>query len=329
MRLARLRQVFFILLAGLLAVVLPGLAIDRQGVGAAEVAPTAGRLACSGRNCRFAPPSVAASKHFRRPVGRAGPWPSSWGEKVEGLECDSPGWLGVASFTLEHWRRQVEKGRCRECDTEGYLWDGLCWKCRHRQGVEGVARWMNELREQGAEKMRSWRDPALRRQLIEKLETLQRQWREEGRGNRAAERENNRRLLEELGRLPVNAEGRTLNDLARETVETAFPSFQGTEIAHDPIKVISYYLVVDPTGFVREVRIWRGPMGEPLTLLEAYEYYRGVDPKRAEDMLEMLEDLRKISDPTNQDPLPDILDGVIRNLRILTPASSPESLPPK
>lgn len=134
--------------------------------------------------------------------------------------------------------------------------------------------------------------------------------------------EKNRRALQHflkiLGEKGFGQANKTLNEHARELILEVRPDLQGTDLAENPAGTIYYYLALDPLGFVENVRIIRGPMGAPMTLKEAYEFYTATDPEKAARILILLETIQKLSIPTsNESELQIILKAIKTNLDLI------------
>lgn len=178
-----------------------------------------------------------------------------------------------------------------------------------------LASWALDRSRQALEDLR---DPRLSDRIIEKLLQARQDWlRENGRPDDedlAARREGLRRL----GETRLRPDGPSVNDLARQAVGRYLPALEGTDFAADPVRVLSYYLVLDGKGFLRDVRFLRGPLGQPMTLPEAIEYHRRLDPGKAAEMLELLDDLQQMTSPDcPPDKVPLLLDGAGRTLKLL------------
>lgn len=128
----------------------------------------------------------------------------------------------------------------------------------------------------------------------------------------------NRQFLEQLGRQAISNDGLTLNDYAREVIDRFCPNLRNTGYYHDPAKALSYILMLDPSGFVENIKIIKGPLETPMTLKEAYQYYTRTDPKKADTILKMLESLQKLNNPdTNKEQLKIIIRSVEQTIELL------------
>jgi len=130
--------------------------------------------------------------------------------------------------------------------------------------------------------------------------------------------EEQRRFIEFLGKQKLASDSKSLNELAQETISKHFPSLQHTDFFNNPSKAISFYLVLDVTGFIDNVKIVKGPLGVPMTMREAYEYYTRTDPEKAKKMLKMIKHLQNISnkDISCSDKLKNIIDAFNTNLQL-------------
>lgn len=127
-----------------------------------------------------------------------------------------------------------------------------------------------------------------------------------------------RHFLEKLGDYKISSDGSSLNDYAREAINRIRPDLQNSDYFNNPSKTISYFIMLDPRGFVENVRIIRGPMDTQMTIREAYQYYTRTDPKKAEKILNMLESLQKLGVPdSDQNQLQIILESVEDTVELL------------
>lgn len=134
----------------------------------------------------------------------------------------------------------------------------------------------------------------------------------------------NRNFLEQLGHMKISKDGQTLNEYAREAVDKLCPDLRGTDYFNNPGKTLSYFLMLDPIGFVENVKIIKGPLDTPMTIKEAYQYYTRTDPAKAEKILRMLESLQKLNSPdTEQDQLKIIMESVEQTIELLNHSSEP------
>lgn len=134
--------------------------------------------------------------------------------------------------------------------------------------------------------------------------------------------EKNRRalkhFLEALGQKKFGDDGKTLNEKTSELILKLRPDLLDTEFTADPAHCIYYFLALDPGGFVKNVKLIRGPMGVPMTLGEAYEYYYQTDPEKAAKILILLETLQKVGAPTTDEgQLEIILKAIKTNLDLI------------
>ena len=181
-----------------------------------------------------------------------------------------------------------------------------------------VSDWARETYQGAQETLSRLADPEVRKEMIDRIFALKKQLQERSGKDSDYETARTRQWLEEQFNQWKGADGKNLSEMARETISTYFPALQGTDYADDPIKALSYLLIIDGKGFIKEVKCVRGPMGQPMTLLEAYEFYSRSDPQKAEDLLEIMDNIRKLSDPScEQETVPLLLDSLGRSLRML------------
>jgi len=127
-----------------------------------------------------------------------------------------------------------------------------------------------------------------------------------------------RHFLEKMGDYKISSDGSSLNDYAREAINRIRPDLQNSDYFNNPAKTISYFIMLDPRGFVENVRIIRGPMDTQMTIREAYQYYTRTDPQKAEKILKMLESLQKLGIPdSDQNQLQIILESVEDTVELL------------
>jgi hypothetical protein len=133
-------------------------------------------------------------------------------------------------------------------------------------------------------------------------------------------------FLEALGEKRFGEDGKTLNEKATELLIRLKPDLCGTDFTADPAKCTYYFLAIDPGGFIENVKLVRGPMGAPMTLREAYEYYYRSDPQKAARILILLETLQKIGAPnTDESQLEIILKAVKTNLELINQDSGQQN----
>lgn len=134
----------------------------------------------------------------------------------------------------------------------------------------------------------------------------------------------NRNFLEQLGHMKISRDGQTLNEYARQAVDRLCPDLRGTDYFNNPGKTLSYFLMLDPCGFVENVKIIKGPLDTPMTIKEAYQYYTRTEPAKAEKILKMLESLQRLNSPdTDQDQLKIIMESVEQTIELLNHQSEP------
>ena len=158
----------------------------------------------------------------------------------------------------------------------------------------------------------------IKKQMDSAVEKLQKIFKNQKSSDPSQKKEANRQFLESLGEMSIGSGSATLNNYARRFIKNYCPSLIGTDYFNDPAKAISYYLVLDGKGFIEKVKLIRGPFGTPMTLKEAYEYYTGTDPEKAEKILIMMEQLQKLgSKDTDQNKVKHILKAIKTNLELI------------
>jgi len=109
----------------------------------------------------------------------------------------------------------------------------------------------------------------------------------------------NRMLIERFGRTRIGKDGKTLNEYAQDAIDRVRPDLRDTDYFSDPAHTLTYFVVFDPKGFIENVRLIRGPLDSPMTLKEAYQYYKRTDPEKAQKILNMLDRLQRLYGPNN------------------------------
>lgn len=125
-------------------------------------------------------------------------------------------------------------------------------------------------------------------------------------------------FLKELSDRKLVDRDKTLNQYVRDFLIKSKPELEGTDIGENPLNSIYYYLALDPAGFIENVRIVKGPMGAPMTLKEAYEYYYRTDPEKAAKILKLLKTFQKLTFSKNDSQsLTEILKALKTNLELI------------
>jgi len=208
---------------------------------------------------------------------------------------------------------------CEICGQPTLFGRKQCFHCLSQKAPHDFKRWVDDTLDSTRQALQKLRDPALTDEIIERLMKAKQQFQDHKKMDSSYDLAQKRRAIEELGKWKVGSDGRELNDLARERFRKYLPALEGTDYVEDPAKAISYFLILDGKGFIENVKCIRGPLGQPMTLMEAYEYYSRTDPKKAKDMLEIMDNIRKLSSPeAEEESIPLILDSLARSLRILT-----------
>lgn len=213
---------------------------------------------------------------------------------------------------------QPSQRECENCGRPTLFGIRKCFSCRGKEAPHLFKQACEEAFEKSRQALRDLRDPKLTQPVIDRLLAAKRELQDQKQIDTDYDRAQQRRNLESLGRIKVGADGRELNEYARDAVKTYLPALEESDFGQDPARTLSYFLILDGKGFIENVRCVRGPHGEYLTLLEAYQRYSGTDPQKARDTLELIDDLRKLSDPQNEDDRTAIgLDVAARLLRLL------------
>jgi len=213
---------------------------------------------------------------------------------------------------------QPGRQECESCGRPTFFGIKTCFTCRSREAPHAFKQACDEAFEKSRQALQDLRDPKLTQPIIDRLLAAKRELQDQKRRDTDFEKAQQRQNLENLGRLKIGKDGRELNEIAREGVRTYLPALEESDFGQDPARTLSYFLILDGKGFIENVRCIRGPNGEYLTLLEAYQRYSGTDPQKAKDLLEITDDLRKLSDPQSEDDRTAIgLDVAARLLRLL------------
>ncbi|PKL48127.1 MAG: hypothetical protein CVV42_10735 [Candidatus Riflebacteria bacterium HGW-Riflebacteria-2] len=126
--------------------------------------------------------------------------------------------------------------------------------------------------------------------------------------------QSNRVLIESFGRTRIGKDGKTLNEYAQDAIDRVRPDLRDTDYFNDPARTLTYFVLFDPKGFIENVRIIRGPLDSPMTLKEAYQYYKRTDPAKAQKILNMLDRLQRLYGP-NHNPDEKQLDIIIEAIQ--------------
>jgi len=124
----------------------------------------------------------------------------------------------------------------------------------------------------------------------------------------------NRMLIERFGRTKIGRDGKTLNEYAQDAIDHVRPDLRDTDYFNDPARTLTYFVLFDPKGFIENVRLIRGPLDSPMTLKEAYQYYKRADPEKAQKILNMLDRLQRLYGP-NHNPDEKQLDIIIEAIQ--------------
>ncbi len=124
----------------------------------------------------------------------------------------------------------------------------------------------------------------------------------------------NRRVIENFGRTKISRDGKTLNEYAQDAINHIRPDLRDTDYFNDPARTLSYFILFDPKGFVENVKLIRGPLNTPMTLKEAYQYYKRTDPAQAQKILNMLDRLQRLYGP-NHNPDEKQLDIIVESIQ--------------
>jgi len=225
----------------------------------------------------------------------------------------------VQESTWNSLKESMNKGQCETCGQPTLLGRKQCFHCLQKQAPHDFKDWLNRAYDTYKEALKRLDDPQMTDEIIEKLFEMKRQLQDSQKLDSSYEMEQKRVFFEELGKYPVGNDGKVLNELVREKLEKYLPALEGTDYIQDPAKAVSYFLVLDGKGFIENVRCIRGPLGQPMTILEAYQCYSRTDPKKARDLLEIMDNVRKLSDPNfKEEGIPLLLDSLARTLRVLT-----------
>lgn len=177
-----------------------------------------------------------------------------------------------------------------------------------------------ELWKKSSEKIRQFKLPESLSESIKKFrKLLDEQNNSHNKHDKKKNKEGLRQFIEFMGDLRIASGSSTLNEFIQQVIDKHCPNLRQTDYFNDPVKAISYYLVLDGKGFIENVKLIQGPLGVPMTLREAYEYYTRTDPEKAEKMLVMLEKFQNLTemDIEKGEKLKHMLDALKTNLELL------------
>ncbi|MBF0498651.1 MAG: hypothetical protein HQM09_00845 [Candidatus Riflebacteria bacterium] len=209
---------------------------------------------------------------------------------------------------------------CETCGRPTLFGTKKCFSCRSREAPAVFKQAVDDALNSSRNMLEALHDPRLTKNIIERLLAAKRQLQDQSRKDADYEKARQRRALEDLAHVAIGSDGRTLNDAARDAISKYLPALEGSDYSQDPARTLSYFLVLDGKGFIENVRCVRVSDGSYLTLLEAYGRFSGTDPHKAENLLELIDDIRKIGNPGEEcgnERLPDMLDAVARGLSLL------------
>ncbi len=253
---------------------------------------------------------------------------SLWGERIaswalpvkDGIASGADGIQDWASRTWNELGENVRDGRCRECGAPTLLGRDRCFHCMQKEKSDQFMTWVDQSGRSARETLKGLRDPKLTAPVIERLIQARDYFRNRQKRDPAMERERHRQMIEMLGRMRLTNDGRTINEMTKDALKTYAPALEGTDYIEDPARAISYFLILDAKGFLEKVKCIRMKDGRILTPIEAYQEYTQTDPAKAKDMLEIIEDIRQLSNPleTDENRIPAALDAFARLLRLTT-----------
>jgi len=239
-----------------------------------------------------------------------------YGERINPRDGDG---ISVAEGQEKIPSVATDNKTCEKCGKPTFLNYSRCLDCLRLSIRGNLTDLMDAAMQRSKDALQKLRDPNLKDEIIESLLKAKREFQDQKGKDSDYERNRRRREIENLGKVKIGSNNQEINELAREVVMKYLPALEGTDYAVDPIKTLSYFLILDGKGFIEEVRCLRGPFGQPMTLLEAYQYYTRTDPKKANDILEIINDVRKLSDPQcDGEEIPAVLDAVARGIKILS-----------
>lgn len=253
---------------------------------------------------------------------------SCWGERIASWALPvkdeiASGADGIQDWASRTWKdlgESVRNGRCQECGAPTLLNRDRCFHCMQKEKSDQFMNWMDQSGRSARDMLKGLRDPKLTAPVIERLIQARDYFRNRQKQDPAKVREQHRQMIELLGRMRLANDGRTINEITRDTLKTYAPALEGTDYIEDPARAISYFLILDAKGFLEKVKCIRMKDGRILTPIEAYQEYTRTDPAKAKDMLEIIEDIRQLSSPleTDENRIPAALDALARLLRLTT-----------
>ncbi len=263
---------------------------------------------------------------FFRPAyvvfGQTGPW----GEQIRNYGTSLREWAGSASHDLKDWAgsatedllKNAEGGNCEICGSKTIRGMTKCVRCLHRTAPAEFKQWCDDTWRSTRETVESLRDRRHLDQAVEWLFRARDAIQSQRNNDSQLVLEKNRQWYEHMTRLVLSRDNGEGAKMAREAVKRFAPALEGTDFVEDPARAFSYFWALDGKGFVKRVRWLRDPSGKSVTIEEYLQQKPGMNPQKSEDMVEIIDDVRKIATEDSCEMAPAALDALARTLRLLT-----------
>lgn len=238
-----------------------------------------------------------------------------WGERIRSYGDSVKEWAGSTTRDL---MQKTEGGTCELCGEKKVRGLNKCLPCLKKTAPAEFKQWCDQAWETTKDSVQSLKDSKNVDLVIEKLFEARQKLKSYRSTDSDLVLERNRQWYEHMTRLIMSRDGGAGGRMAREAVRRFAPALEGTDLFEDPARAFSYFWVLDGKGFVKRVRWLRGPTGKFVTLQEYMEQKTGLSPQKSEDIVEILDDVRKISMEETSEMAPAALDALARTLRMLT-----------
>ncbi|HNV68603.1 MAG TPA: hypothetical protein PKO06_02815 [Candidatus Ozemobacteraceae bacterium] len=265
--------------------------------------------------------------------GQAAPWGErmrTYGDSLKdwagSTTHDLKDWAGSATHDLKDWAgsttrdllQQAEGGNCELCGSKTVRGMSRCLRCLHKTAPAEFKQWCDDTWRSTRETVETLRDRRHYQRAIDLLFSARDAVQSQRNSDSQLVLERNRQWYEQMTRLIMSRDNGEGGRLAREAVKRFAPSLEGTDFVEDPARAFSYFWALDGKGFVKRVRWLRGPGGKIVTMQEYLEQKTGADPQKSEDVVEIIDDVRKIATEDTREMAPAALDALARTLRLLT-----------
>lgn len=249
-----------------------------------------------------------------------------WGEQMRNYGTSLKDWASSASRELKDWAgsatenllKNAEGQNCEICGGKTIRGMSRCLRCLHRTAPAEFKQWCDDTWRSTRETVESLRDRRHLDQVVEWLFKARDAVQSERGNDSELVLEKNRQWYEHMTRLIMSRDNGEGAKPAREAIKRFAPSLEGTDFVEDPARAFSYFWALDGKGFVKRVRWLRDSSGNPITLEEYLQRKPGMNPQKSEDVVEIIDDVRKIATEDSREMAPAALDALARTLRLLT-----------